>query len=91
MHATFDSVRPVTGFSRATNPLVSVIISYYKQEGFIAEKVKSVKQQMYPDLEIIVDDGSPAPAVSVLQDRHCPPRISGCPSTRTTVIGPLNF
>ena len=40
-------------------PLVSVIIAYYKQEGFITETVRSVQQQTYPGVEIIVvDDGS---------------------------------
>jgi glycosyltransferase involved in cell wall biosynthesis len=47
-----------------------VIIAYYKQEGFIAETVRSVQQQTYPHFEIIVvDDGSPVPAGSVLPER----------------------
>jgi cellulose synthase/poly-beta-1,6-N-acetylglucosamine synthase-like glycosyltransferase len=58
-----------TGFSKQTHPLVSVIIAYYKQEGFIAETVRSVQQQTYPNIEIIVvDDGSPVPARSVLPE-----------------------
>jgi glycosyltransferase involved in cell wall biosynthesis len=51
--------------------LVSVIIAYYKQETFLAETVRSVKEQAYPNLEIIVvDDGSPIPASSVLLENN---------------------
>jgi glycosyltransferase involved in cell wall biosynthesis len=68
-------------------PLVSVIIAYYKQEGFIAETVRSVQHQTYPHIEIIVvDDGSPIPAASVLPERG-DVRIfrtgnRGCPAAR---------
>ena len=52
--------------SKLSHPLVSVIIAYYKQEGFIAETLRSVQQQTYPNIEIIVvDDGSPVPASSL--------------------------
>lgn len=52
-------------------PLVSVIIPYYvsspDQKDFILETVLSVKQQTYPNIELIViDDGSPIPAAPVL-------------------------
>ena len=52
--------------SRLSHPLVSVIIAYYKQERFIAETLRSIQQQTYPNIEIIVvDDGSPVPASSL--------------------------
>jgi glycosyltransferase involved in cell wall biosynthesis len=68
-------------------PLVSVIIAYYKQEGFIAETVRSVQQQTYPHFEIIVvDDGSPVPASSVLPEssavRILRTENRGCPAAR---------
>jgi glycosyltransferase involved in cell wall biosynthesis len=68
-------------------PLVSVIIAYYKQEGFIAETVRSVQQQTYPRFEIIVvDDGSPVPASSVLPEssdvRILRTENRGCPAAR---------
>jgi glycosyltransferase involved in cell wall biosynthesis len=55
--------------SKPSYPLVSVIIPYYKQERFVAETVRSAQQQTYPNFEIIVvDDGSPVPASSVLPE-----------------------
>jgi len=68
-------------------PLVSVIIAYYKQEHFIAETVRSVQQQTHPPFEIIVvDDGSPVPASSVLpqssQVRILRTENRGCPAAR---------
>ena len=68
-------------------PLVSVIIAYYKQEGFIAETVRSVQHQTYPHFEIIViDDGSPVPASSVLPEsgdvRILRTENRGCPAAR---------
>jgi GT2 family glycosyltransferase len=73
--------------SKVGYPLVSVIIAYYGQEAFIAETVKSVQQQTYPIIEIIlVDDGSPVPANSVL-NRSRNVQIfrtenRGCPAAR---------
>jgi glycosyltransferase involved in cell wall biosynthesis len=50
-------------------PLVSVIIAFYKQERFLAETIESVRQQAFRDFEIIlVDDGSPVPANSVVTE-----------------------
>jgi glycosyltransferase involved in cell wall biosynthesis len=68
-------------------PLVSVIIAYYEQEGFIAETVRSVQQQTYSHFEIIVvDDGSPVPARSVLPEnngvRIFRTENRGCPAAR---------
>jgi glycosyltransferase involved in cell wall biosynthesis len=72
---------------RPPYPLVSVIIAYHKQERFIAETVRSVQQQTYPNIEIIVvDDGSPIPASSVLPEssdvRILRTENRGCPSAR---------
>jgi len=64
-----------------------VIIAYYKQEDFIAETVRSVQQQTHPNIEIIViDDGSPVPATSVLPEssdvRILRTENRGCPAAR---------
>jgi glycosyltransferase involved in cell wall biosynthesis len=87
MRATSHSGGPIAGHAKPSYPLVSVIIPYYKQEQFVAEAVKSVTQQTYPNVEIIVvDDGSPVPASSVLpgsndvQILRTPNR--GCPAAR---------
>ncbi len=41
-------------------PLISVIVPVYKVERYLAECVESIREQDYPNLEIIlVDDGSP--------------------------------
>jgi glycosyltransferase involved in cell wall biosynthesis len=68
-------------------PLVSVIIAYYKQERFLAETVRSVQQQTYRHFEIIVvDDGSPVPAASVLPESSdvliLRTENQGCPQAR---------
>ena len=75
------------GASQPHYPLVSVIIAYYKQEGFIAETVRSVQQQTYPNIElIVVDDGSPVPAGAVLPEspdvRILRTENRGCPAAR---------
>ena len=45
--------------NRAARPTVSVMIPYFNCKEYIAETVESVRQQSYPDIEIIiVDDGS---------------------------------
>jgi glycosyltransferase involved in cell wall biosynthesis len=69
MHRVSNSNSPAPGISDPSYPLVSVIIPYYKQERFLAETVSSVQQQTYPNFEIIVvDDGSPVPATSLILD-----------------------
>lgn len=43
----------------SSNPLVSVIVTFYNQERYVGRALKSVQNQTYPNLEIIaVDDGS---------------------------------
>ena len=45
--------------NRAARPTVSVMIPYFNCKEYIAETIESVRQQSYPDIEIIiVDDGS---------------------------------
>ncbi|GAA4303376.1 glycosyltransferase family 2 protein [Nibribacter koreensis] len=45
--------------STLNQPLVSVIIPFYNEKDFLSEAIDSVRQQTYPDWEIIlVDDGS---------------------------------
>jgi glycosyltransferase involved in cell wall biosynthesis len=73
--------------SGAPHPLVSIIIAYFKQEAFIAETVRSVQGQTYPHFEIIVvDDGSPVPAASVLPESSevlvLRTENRGCPAAR---------
>lgn len=48
-------------------PRVSVIIPFYKQEGYLPATIASVRAQGYANCElIVVDDGSPVPASAVL-------------------------
>ena len=87
MHRNSNSDNHPPGASQPPYPLVSVIIAYYKQEGFIAETVRSVQQQTYANVEIIVvDDGSPVPASSVLSEttdvRILRTENRGCPAAR---------
>ena len=50
-------------------PLVSVVITTYNGEKFLAEQLDSVLQQSYPNLEIIiVDDGSKDKTPEILRD-----------------------
>jgi glycosyltransferase involved in cell wall biosynthesis len=78
MYPAPNADKQTSSFPKQAYPLVSVIIAYYEQERFIAETVRSVEQQTYPNIEIIVvDDGSPVPARSVL------PESSGAVVLRT--------
>lgn len=50
-------------------PLVSVILPTYGRPSLLADAVGSVERQTYPNLElVVVDDHSPTPAASVLDD-----------------------
>ena len=87
MHRPPHSDKLSPDVSRSSSPLVSVIVAYYKQEQFIAETVSSVQHQTYPHVEIIVvDDGSPVPASSVLPEsrdvRILRTENHGCPAAR---------
>jgi glycosyltransferase involved in cell wall biosynthesis len=51
-----------------SQPLVSIIIPYHKQEKYVAETVLSAKRQTHPNIEIIVvDDGSPVSVEPLLK------------------------
>ena len=50
-------------------PLVSVVVPTYDRPGMLVEAVESVAAQRYPNIElIVVDDGSPTAAATVLED-----------------------
>ena len=62
-----DEMKTRSGGSR---PLVSVVIPTYDRPGMLVEAVESVAAQRYPDIElIVVDDGSPTAAATVLEDQ----------------------
>ena len=87
MRSALTSDKPATGSSGQFYPLVSIIIPYYKQEAFLAETVRSAQQQTYPNVEIIVvDDGSPVSANSILpknsEVRVIRTENRGCPAAR---------
>jgi glycosyltransferase involved in cell wall biosynthesis len=84
---TADADSEVIAFNEAVAPLVSVIVPFYKQEAFIAETIKSVQQQTYPNIEVIVvDDGSPVPARAILSESSnivvLRTENRGCPAAR---------
>ena len=57
----------------AKNPLISVVIPCFNSEKFIRESIKSVLNQTYKNIQIIVvDDGSDDSTPSILQE------FSGC-------------
>ncbi|UWG50170.1 Glycosyl transferase family 2 [Halalkaliarchaeum sp. AArc-CO] len=50
-------------------PLVSVVLPTYDRPEFLAEAVRSVRQQTYPRIElVVVDDCSPRPAADILAE-----------------------
>jgi glycosyltransferase involved in cell wall biosynthesis len=73
-------------------PLVSVIVTAYNQERYIAETIQSVLDQTYHDYEVIVvDDGSSdgtADRVSAFSDRvrYIPQENQGVAGSRNTGI-----
>jgi glycosyltransferase involved in cell wall biosynthesis len=57
--------------SDTTPPLVSVIIPFFMHGEFLGETVRTIEEQDYPNLEVIlVDDGSPVPVEHFLPERH---------------------
>jgi glycosyltransferase involved in cell wall biosynthesis len=57
----------MTSTTNRNNPLVSIIIPYFNHPAYLAETVESARRQTYSNVEIIVvDDGSAAPADSIL-------------------------
>ena len=74
-------------FESGRRPLVSIIIPYYQQSGYIADTVRSALNQTYQPVEVIVvDDGSPVPAAPSLDGianvRLIRTENHGCPATR---------
>jgi hypothetical protein len=66
-HMQAMNTSSLTATTSAQHPLVSVVIPYYRQEAYLAEALESVEKQSWPNVEIIVvDDGSPVPAQSVI-------------------------
>ncbi|WP_290818578.1 glycosyltransferase [Halovivax sp.] len=52
------------------SPLVSVVLPTYDRPRMLVEAVESVAAQAYPNLELlVVDDGSPTPAATILEER----------------------
>lgn len=57
--------------SQTREPLVSVVIPFYKHGAYLAQAVRSVEEQDYPQKELVlVDDGSPTPAAEFLRGGH---------------------
>jgi glycosyltransferase involved in cell wall biosynthesis len=53
----------------SSDPLVSVVVPTYDRRQYLAEAVQSVVDQTYPAIElIVVDDHSPTPAETPLED-----------------------
>lgn len=51
------------------NPLVSVLMPAYKQAQYIAEALKSLQNQTYPNWEVaVVDDGSPDNVAEIVKE-----------------------
>jgi glycosyltransferase involved in cell wall biosynthesis len=60
----------------AVQPLVSVCIPTYKRPALLAIALRSVIEQGYGALEIVVSDDSPdAEAVAVIEALHAPPHV----------------
>ena len=59
------------------NPLVSVITSTYNHEKYIGECIESVREQTFPDWEmIVINDGSTDKTLEVaLKTAEADPRI----------------
>lgn len=64
------------------NPKVSVLVSAYKHERYIEACVRSVLEQTYDNIELIVlDDGSPDGTARVLENLHKEAAANGKPFT----------
>ncbi len=63
------SPQTVAGLPRAASPLVSVIMTVYNGEKYLAEAIESILTQTFADFEfIIVDDGSQDGSVAIILD-----------------------
>src|ERR1051326_1670993 len=57
---------PNTELGRPLAPLVSIVITSYNYERFLAEAISSALRQDYPNVEVVVvDDGSTDESVAV--------------------------
>ena len=63
-------VRPTSARPKAADPLVSVVITYFRLDQYIGETLESVRSQTHPRTEIvIVNDGSLRREDALLYDR----------------------
>src|SRR2546425_4517225 len=58
---------------KCANPLVSVVMTSYNHEGYLADAIDSILSQTFQDFElIIVDDGSTDHSQRVISQFHDP-------------------
>lgn len=77
----------------SSQPLVSVIIPAYNHEKYVERAMRSVLEQTYPNIElIVVDDGSPDGTLSVINRvrEQCDPAIKVIAKSNGGVSSALN-